>query len=292
MRVLLLGATGLIGRAILPELLRCGHSILALARSDTAQHLLMSKGVDVVEGDLRDPEKWAEAIHQVDAVIHVAATFTDDMGDVDRGLIKSLIARGNENQRSIRFIYTGGVWLYGETGSIVATEQTAFNPISSFAWMIENSALLLRADCFKVNVIHPAMVYDNEGGEFSRFTPRDGRIEIWGASTTRWPLVHAEDLAVAYRLVLESDGWGEAYNVCAEQGVRQQAIANVSAKRHRRPITFEVRSAQSLITEHGEWAQGPTLDQCMSSEKIIQMLGWKPIHSSALRALEDYSPIA
>lgn len=97
MRVLLLGATGFIGSAIIPELLEYGHSIIALARSDTADQQLASIGVNVVRGDLREPEKWSKYIHEVDAVIHVAATFTDDMGDVDRKVIEELVAQGKRS---------------------------------------------------------------------------------------------------------------------------------------------------------------------------------------------------
>jgi uncharacterized protein YbjT (DUF2867 family) len=109
MHVLLLGATGLIGSAIVPELLEHGHSILALALSSEAQDNLQTKGVDIIRGDIRKPDAWSEVIHAVDAVIHVAATFTNDMGEVDKKLVQALINAGEKNDYSIRFIYTGGV---------------------------------------------------------------------------------------------------------------------------------------------------------------------------------------
>ena len=285
MKVLLLGATGLIGSAILPQLHHHGHTVLALARSDDAKRQLVSNGVDVLRGDLRNPRKWSNAIQQVDAVIHVAATFTDDMGDIDREVIKALITAGDNIHQAIRFIYTGGTWLYGDTGGVIATEKTAFKPISSFAWMLENSALLIQAPCFITNIIHPAMVYVQDGGAFSNLMPKDGRVEIWGAPEVRWPLVHADDLAVAYRLVLESDARGESYNVCTEQGLRQEDIANVISKRFDLQTNPLVRSRESLVAERGQWAEGPTFDQCLSSEKIRMSLGWKPMHTNALSAL-------
>ena len=285
MRTLLLGGTGSVGGAVLPELLRAGHSVLALARSDAAEQKLVENGADVVRGDLRNPKEWSESIHEVDAVVHVAATFTDDMGDVDRGVVQELISQGTQTKRIIRFVYTGGVWLYGQTGDVIATENTSFNPISSFMWMVRNSRAILEAPCFFANVIHPGMSYVKDGGVFSRFIPNDGSIEVWGSLDTRWPVVHRDDLASAYRLVLENGLSGESYNVCSEQGVRVGDIVNMIAKRvgvHADPI---VRSVVDVTSEHGDWAIGPTLDQQMSNQKIRDSLGWEPVHTDVLSEL-------
>ncbi|MGD1859994.1 MAG: NAD-dependent epimerase/dehydratase family protein [Leptolyngbyaceae cyanobacterium] len=284
MRVLLLGATGFIGSAIIPELFEHGHSIIALARSDAAENQLVDKGVGVVRGDLREPEKWSNYIHEVDAVIHVAATFTDDMGDVDRQAIEALVAQGNRSQKTTRFIYTGGVWLYGQTGDHIATEDTPLNPISSFSWMVENSRYALNAPCFNTSIVHPGIVYVRDGGAFSRLIPIEGRIEVWGSVEKRWPLVHRDDLAAAYRIVLEKGKPGESYNVCSEKGVRLSDITNVISERFDLTTKPLVRSIEELISEHGEWAEGPTLDQQMSNQKMLE-LGWSPEHLDAVAEL-------
>ncbi len=282
MRTFLLGATGYLGSAILSELLTHGHSVLALARSDFTEQQLIAKGVDVVRGDLRQPEEWSQHIHEVDGVIHVAATFTDDMGIVDRQLVQELVAQGTKADRRIRFIYTGGVWLYGQTGDTVATENTPFNPIASFIWMVQNSAIVLNSPCFSTNVIHPGVSYSRNGGVLSQLMPKDGRIEVWGALDTRWPVVHRDDVAVAYRLVLEDDRVGESYNVCSEQGVRVSDIAAVIAKQCGLKSEPLVRSVAELTVEYGAWAEGPTLDQQMSSQKIRDYFGWTPMHKDIL----------
>lgn len=285
MRILLLGATGSVGSAVLLELLRGGHSVLALARSDAAEAQLAANGADVVRGDLRAPEVWSASLHEVDAVVHAAATFTDDMGEVDLRLVQALIAQGMTAGRRIRFVYTGGSWLYGPTGDGVATEDTALNPIDSFAWMVRNSAAVLGAPCFSTNVLHPGMCYIRDGGVFSRFLPNHGTIEVWGSLDTRWPVVHRDDLASAYRLVLENGPPGEAYNVCAEQAVRVGDIVRVMAKRFGVQAEPAVRSVADVTAEHGGWAVGPTLDQQMNSQKIMASLGWKPIHTDVLSEL-------
>lgn len=279
MRVFILGATGQIGSAIADELLAHDYSVVALARSDETEHALTAKGADVVRGDLLDPTPWQAVIHDVDAIIHAAATFGDNMGDVDNRLVQSLIKEGKKTGKSSRFIFTGGCWLYGETGDAVATEKSPFDPIPSFAWMIENGKAVMEADCFEGIVIHPAMVYFRDGGVISRFinsAEKAGRVEVWGSLNTRWPVVHQKDLAVAYRLALEKGQPGEHYNVASEEGVMVADMVDVIGQRF--AITTEpfVRNVSDVIAEQGDWAAGPALDQQMSGAKAMSELGWRP----------------
>ncbi|WP_405237009.1 NAD-dependent epimerase/dehydratase family protein [Lentisalinibacter orientalis] len=282
MRVLLLGATGFIGSAILREFLAAGHGVVALARTASAAERPGRAGAEVVRGDLREPERWAAIVRDVDAVIHAAATFTADMGEVDRAAVRSLIENAMGADRRIRFIYTGGVWLYGETGDSIATEETPFAPIAAFDWMVRNSAEVLSAPCFEANVVHPGICYVRDGGAFSRLLPERGRIVVWGSLQTRWPLVHRDDLARAYRLVLEHGAAGASYNVCAEEGVQVGDVVAAIAKRHAIRTPPLERPLEQVVKEHGAWAVGPTLDQRMSSRRIRETLGWMPAHTDAV----------
>lgn len=279
MHVLVLGATGVIGSAITDELLAHKYTVTGLARSDTSAQSLTAKGANVLRGDIIAPEKWQHAIHDVDAIIHVAITFGDDMGDVDRRLIEALIDEGAKRDRKVRLIYTGGTWLYGVTGDSVATEETPFDSIAPFTWMLDNIQTIMDADSLDGIVIHPAMVYTRDGGVLSRFldsAKETGRVDVWGSLETRWPVVHQKDIASAYRLALENGKPGEHYNISAEDGVPVADM--VEAISQRLGVTTEpnIRTVAELVAEQGAWAEGPTLDQQMGSEKARRDLGWQP----------------
>lgn len=288
MRTVLLGATGTIGSALLDELTACRHSVLALARSDRAARQLAERGAEVLRGDLRDPGAWSRAIRKVDGIVHAACTFTDDMGEIDRHLIETLVAEGRKTGRVLRFVYTGGVWLYGKTGDRVATEDGPFDPLPAFSWMIANGNAVLDAPCFHGNIVHPALVYHRDGGAVSRFlsdAKKGGPIEVWGSLETRWPLVHRDDLARAYRLVLEQGPAGQSYNVAAEEGVPVRSIVAVIAERFGIASGPLVRSIADVVAEQGAWALGPALDQQMSARKISTTLGWQAQRTDALAEL-------
>lgn len=278
MRVLILGASGSIGSGIAAELKSHGHQIIALARSEGTNRSLRRLGYDTVLGNLRAPNAWAHLACDVDAIIQVAATFTADMGDVDRAVIEALCDAAKGQESRPRLIYTGGCWLYGETGDLVASEATTFNPIAPFSWMVENARHLVETDIFSTAVIHPASVYHEHGGVFGRFiesAKADEPIEVWGSADVRWPIVHRDDLAVAYRHLLEQRDLLGHYNVSAEDGVLVVDIAKEIAARLGQSKGIVFRTKDDVMGEYGDWAEGPTLSQQMSSKKLREATGWK-----------------
>ena len=286
MRVLVLGGTGSIGSTIVDDLLNAGHSVLGLARSDASEKILSEKGAAIVSGDIREPAKWSGIVAEVDGIVHAAASFTDDMGDVDRNLITALIGAAKGAETPPRFVYTGGCWLYGATGDTVATEETPFDPLESFAWM--TGSMITATPHLASMIVHPAMVYERDGGVFGQFAEQaktNRRISIVGSAQTRWPLVHKDDLAVLYRLVLEKGVRGESYNGAAENGVYVGDIVEVISARFKLSSRPLIRSVEDAVAEYGDWAAGYALDQQMSGEKARAELGWQPKHTVALRLL-------
>lgn len=76
MHVFLTGATGHLGRNLVPSLLDAGHRVTALVRGDTG----LDPRVHTVRGDLLDALSLVRAGRGCDATIHCAAVYTDDPG--------------------------------------------------------------------------------------------------------------------------------------------------------------------------------------------------------------------
>ena len=280
MRVFVLGGTGSIGTAVVAELVERNHQVMTLSRSETSDQKLTSAGADPVRGDLFEPLHWADAAISCDAIIQVAVTFGDDMGDVDAKAMEALVQASNSQTEPTRLIYTGGCWLYGETGDEIATEDRPFDPLPSFAWMVKNAEMLLKAPNLCTAVIHPAMVYDTrDGGVFHRFVSAakaGQKIEIWGSAAARWPLIESSDLARIYCDLAERQDLVGFFNAVSEEGVPVGEIVSKLSKANGSPHELTFRNVEEVVREHGAWAKGPTLDQQMSSKKLEAATGWTP----------------
>ncbi|MFC5664139.1 condensation domain-containing protein [Kitasatospora misakiensis] len=105
--VLLTGASGGVGAALLQELVAQGRPVRALVRPESA-HLVAGTGVEVAEGDLADPDSLRRAVEGADTVIHAACTFTEHAVDVAalRTLVEGWRGTGG-------FVFVSSIDAYG-----------------------------------------------------------------------------------------------------------------------------------------------------------------------------------
>lgn len=281
MRIFLLGATGSIGSAILGTLVAAGHQVTALCRSDHSASAVARRGAAVQRGDMRAPRGWAHALRDQDTVIQAAATFDTDMAEADRAVVDALLEVGATRNSPRRVVYTGGCWLYGDTGGRIVDQASGFAPIPAFAWMLDHADLLMRCPGLSTAVIHPAMVYHAGGGVFYDMLAdiRAHRpIEIRGHPDIRWPLVHRDDLALAYQLLAEMQGLTGHFNAVAQTGVEIGRIAATLARASGHDGQLTCRPRAEVLAREGDWAEGPMLDQRLSARRLIEATGWTPQH--------------
>ncbi|MEB0077977.1 NAD-dependent epimerase/dehydratase family protein [Pseudomonas sp. CCI3.2] len=86
MRILVTGATGFVGSAVVQQLLKAGHRVMGLTRSEAGAAALNAMGTDIQHGSLEDVQRLRDGAAACEAVIHTAH------GEGDHGFIPLLIA--------------------------------------------------------------------------------------------------------------------------------------------------------------------------------------------------------
>src|ERR1700712_2054535 len=129
MRIFLTGATGFIGSAIVPELLKAGHQVVGMTRSDAGARALVAARAEPYHGTLEDPVSVRRGAADADGVIHTA--FDHDFSrfvancEKDRRVIQALGAALAGSDRPL--VITSGTGLgMAEHGQVA--DEDVFNP--------------------------------------------------------------------------------------------------------------------------------------------------------------------
>jgi len=290
MRVFVTGGSGFVGTAIVEDLIRAGHRVLALARSDASADKLRSAGAEVKSGDLADLDGLRRGALEADAVIHAA--FQLDLadwakgGELDRRAIEAIGAAIAGSERLL--VVSSGAFGIDTTalGTQEATEENGprtGHPRVTETAAAEASARGAKVALLRLGVVHgdgdrhflPALIAVARGKGISAYV---------GDGTQRWPVVHLRDAAEAYRLTLERGAPGARYHAVAEGGIPIRDIASVVARKLDIPLV--ALSSEEAAAHFGPLALFVGTDRPTASAHTRKALGWAPHHPGLLEDLE------
>jgi nucleoside-diphosphate-sugar epimerase len=291
-RLFLTGATGYIGTAVAERLREAGHQLSGLARSDEAVERLRAAGVEPVRGDFADPAAVDAAAREADGTISMATTYKPA---VDVPAVNALLAALARSYKP--FIYTGGIWSYGDTGGAVVDETTPVKPIPRVQWRedVENRVLAAATQGIRTVLIRPGIVYGRGGGmpaEFAESARKEGAARMVGAGNNRWPFVHVDDLADLYLLALEKAPAGTLLLAVTVASVRIRDVAVAASRGAGADGRVTAWPLEEARAELGEYADALALDQQASGERARRTLGWRPHRPGPIEDLERGSYVS
>ncbi|MFY9933755.1 MAG: SDR family oxidoreductase [Streptosporangiaceae bacterium] len=300
MHVFVTGASGWIGRAVVPELIGAGHEVVGLARSDASAQALKAAGVEARPGSLDDLDAIRDAAASSDGVIHLAfkhdLAFSGDFAgaaDADRLAIETfgeaLAGTGKP------FVIASGV--LGLTPGRVATERDGLDgdpdaPVSGPERRQANAHLTLsfadRGIRSSIVRLPPTCHGDGDNGFIPAaigFAREKGAAAYIGDGANRWPAVHRLDAARLFRLALESAPAGSALHAIGDEGVPIREVAEVFASHLDVPaVSVTPEQAGEYVGWLGHfWG----LDSPASAQITHELLGWEPTHQGLIADLEE-----
>ncbi len=294
-RVLVTGATGVVGRLAIPRLLARGHRVSAVGRTEQKRAELAALGADPVALDLFDAEAVRRALAGHDAVINLATHMPSSIWKA------SLPWSWRENDRVRREGSTTLVQGALEAG-VSRFVQESFAPVyedRGESWIDESWPQ--RPTAYNRTVLdaeRSASRFGTAGGvgvvlRFAGFygpdpflremiaVERRGWTPLPGPAGAYWSSVSHEDAAAAVVAALDLEAG--AYNVCDDEPLTRREFADALAYAAGLPRPRLMPAW--LATIGGSTMQLMSRSQRMSNAKLKRASGWTPRWRSAREGL-------
>lgn len=292
MKIFVTGASGFIGSAVAEELARSGHDVLGLVRSETKGRALAAREVRPVVGTMQEPGGWSDAARDCPVLVHCAAEMSADFTQLDRRTIDALLESARAARAPRLVVYTSGVWVYGDTGTRCVDESSPLNPPAVPRPRSETEVRVLAANegLVRTVIVRPGCVYGGSGSLTAMWfesASKSGAARIVGDGSNRWAMIHREDLAILYRLVIGSPARGEVFNATDRSRFTVLECAS-AASRLAGNGSVESTPLARATKEMGGLAECLALTQHVDASKAGRLLGWNPRHGGFVDGVTRY----
>jgi uncharacterized protein len=298
MRVLIVGATGFIGRALVPRLRRDGHTIVAWVRSESRARSLLGAEVELLPAS-RGPEALVETLGRVDAVVNLAGEpilgkrwtaerrrmLEESRVGVARDLVRALAAAA---PRPRVLVSGSAVGWYGDRGDERLTEASSggddFLARLCRAW--EEAAREAEGLGVRVVLLRTGVVLGRNGGALAQMLPpfKLGVGGPVGSGRQYLPWIHLHDLVSAIATAIADARYSGPVNGVAPQEATSRMFAAALGRALHRPAVLPLpalalrvifgdaatvllgsqRAAPSVLQAHGFAFAFPDLDAALA----------------------------
>lgn len=300
MKVFVAGASGAIGRRLVPKLVQAGHEVTGMTRSEAGAEGIRAAGATAAVCDVFNAEQLTQALQAAapHAVVHQLTALPEsfDVRKIDYGPTNRVRTEGTRNlvagaraagaqrmvAQSISFMYAPeGGWVKDESAPIFTGAPEPFGSAARATEDMERQVvgaegidgLVLRYGFF----YGPGTYYASDGNLAEETRRR--RQPIVGRGTGVFSFIHVDDAAEATIAAL---GRGEPgiYNVTDDEPARMadwlpEYARAVGAKKPLRVPKLVARLAAGSVA--ATWA---TELRGASNEKAKRELAWKPTYAS------------
>lgn len=294
MKVFITGATGVLGRRVLPKLLALGHQVVGLSRSEKNDELIKKLGGEPRRGDLFNQVHVVQLSSDCDAILHLATAIptgskpkAEDWQLNDRirreGTANLIEAAVKNNcrlyvQQSVTFLYSNrnGEWV-DETTPISSNQssilQSAFDMEQLVLGAVADRklpAVILRFGSFySYDSVQTASMFN---------LISQGKFPVIGKGNAFWNIINVDDAAsaVVATVYSNSKSYGTIYNICDNEPVRYHDLIHYIAR------ILQAKRPSNIPTSLAKIGLGKELVNFLLSsvrcknDNAKRALNWKP----------------
>ncbi|MEO5981352.1 MAG: NAD(P)-dependent oxidoreductase [Pedococcus sp.] len=313
MKVFVAGATGAIGRQLVPRLVEAGHEVHGMTRSLSKQDLLHELGATPVVADALDAEQVAEAVGraQPEVIVHQLTSIDAmDLRHLDRSFATTnrLRIEGTDHLLSAgravgvqRFVAQSYFGAYERTGGPVKTEEDSFGP-GPAKQMRETVAATCHLEHVVLGATWTEGIVLRYGGFYGPGTSlgpdggqtqavRQRKFPVVGDGGGVWSFIHVADAAAATVAAIDHGRRG-VYNIVDDEPakVADWLPALAATLGARRPMHVPRFVGRVLTGEVG--AVMMTDLRGASNAKAKRELGWTPSRPSWRQGFAELTGLA
>ena len=299
-RIIITGATGLIGKKLTNALINRGDEVIVFSRDAARAKSIFPKAIDYVEWNYRKPEEWKSKLENSDAVIHLAGInlFAKRWNnDFKETVLESRKLSTNNLVEAIKsvakkpevFISASGIGYYGDCGEAVLDEISPKGNdfLADVCDVWESEAKKIGDYEIRNLQIRTGLVLSPEDGvlkqmllQFKLFVGGPlGNGRQW------WSWLHIDDIVGIYLYALDNSQLQGPLNAASPKPVRMKEFANSFGKVLKRPSLFPVPKFVLKIVI-GETAEVVTASQRVNVKKLFES-GYKFRFEKLEDALRD-----
>ncbi len=233
-KVLVTGATGMLGRHLVDILVEAGVSVRALVRSSSDTSHLNNKGVALVKGDAADGAALRRAVEGMDLIFHLAGylTASSPFGDSNKttdkewSLYKAInvdfteaLLEASLDAGAGRFVFVSSSAVYSLDAPMPTREDGPLRPFSLYGrskLMAEEKVRAYQNKGLATTIIRPPITYGPGDRYFTPMALRLVRLPVLpliNGGRNSLDLVFAGDVAeLMWQAGCSETGTGQVYN--------------------------------------------------------------------------------
>jgi UDP-glucose 4-epimerase len=235
MKILVTGANGFLGRHVVEELLRRGHSVRVLVRpACRLAHQRWLCKVEVLRGDLRTAENLADAFDGIDALVHLAAAVSGPDDEIFASTVTGTerLLKSMAQSKTRRIILASSFSVYSwenithnlDENSPVEHAPALYSRDGytvAKVWQERVTRQQAEENKWDLTVVRPGFIWGRGSEYFAALGVRIGQLHCVIGPRTRLPITYVSNCADLFGAVVDNPrSIGQTFNVIDGDDVR------------------------------------------------------------------------